>query len=220
MSEAIQALARSMHADQHALRTLSTNLANVDTAGFRRLLVDGSGVIAESRQGPAVSTGDSRDLMIQGEAWFVVRGPQGEERLTRAGHYRADAEGLMTDPLGFQLMGQRGPLQVPNGSFQIDEKGVVLLQGVELDRLRLMQPAEAAAVDEARPWMIDAHDAVEAPENQYAVTQGALEGASVNVADEMVQLIELTRHFELSQRALSIYDRMQDTGINRLGDNL
>lgn len=219
MSETIQALSRAMYADQQALRTLSTNLANVDTVGFRRLLPEGTGLIGEAREGPAVSTGNERDLLLRGDVWFVVLGPRGEERLTRAGQYRADAEGLWVDPLGFQLLGQGGPLRTPVGDLQITEDGRVLQQGVEIDRLRLMQPAEGALVDAQRPWMTDARGASDVIQGRYAVTQRSLEASNVNVADEMVQLIELTRHFELTQRALSIYDRVQDTGINRLGDN-
>ena len=36
---------------------------------------------------------------------------------------------------------------------------------------------------------------------------------------ETLSLLELTRHIESTQRALSIYDKAMETGINRLGEN-
>lgn len=219
MTATIQALSRALQTDQQTLRTLSTNLANVDTVGFRRLLPERADSVAYAHEGPAVSTGDERDLLLRGQVWFSVLGPAGEERLTRAGQYRADPEGHWVDPLGFKLMGQAGPLQAQGTGIEVSEDGRVLQHGVEIDRLRLMQPAGSARVDSLRPWMLSSRDAVEAVAGAYTVTQGSLEASNVNVADEMVQLIELTRHFELTQRALTIYDRVQDTGINRLGEN-
>lgn len=219
MTETIQALSRAMYTDQQALRTLSTNLANAETVGFRRLLPERADSVFSTQQGPPVSTGDERDLLLRGQAWFAVLGPNGEERLTRAGQFRADPEGHWVDPLGFRLLGQTGPLQTVGAGVEVSEDGRVLQSGIEIDRLRLMQPLDVARVDPERPWMISSRDAVEAAAGSYAVTQGSLEASNVNVADEMVQLIELTRHFELTQRALTIYDRVQDTGINRLGEN-
>ena len=49
--------------------------------------------------------------------------------------------------------------------------------------------------------------------------QGAIEQSNVDAAEETLRLIELSRHAESVQRAISIYDRTLDSGINRIGDN-
>ena len=51
------------------------------------------------------------------------------------------------------------------------------------------------------------------------VEQGAVEASNVDAADESIRLMELTRHVESVQRAISIYDKAMETGINRLGEN-
>ena len=51
------------------------------------------------------------------------------------------------------------------------------------------------------------------------VEQGAIEASNVDAADESIRLMELTRHVESVQRAISIYDKAMETGINRLGEN-
>jgi flagellar basal-body rod protein FlgF len=49
--------------------------------------------------------------------------------------------------------------------------------------------------------------------------QGALERANVDAADEMLRLMETTRHIDSVRRAISTYDQMLDRGINNLGNN-
>ena len=53
---------------------------------------------------------------------------------------------------------------------------------------------------------------------QGSVVQGALEHANVDAAYETIRLMEVTRHAESVQRAISIYDKAMDTGINHLGN--
>jgi len=52
-----------------------------------------------------------------------------------------------------------------------------------------------------------------------SVQQGMLEQSNVDAADETIRLMELTRHIESIQRAISTYDKVLDIGINRIGDN-
>lgn len=79
--------------------------------------------------GAAQSTGRSTDFMIEGDGFFVTRGPGGEQLYTRAGSFDFDAQGRLVTPDGSLLQGWRadatgainpnGPIEdlvVPNGT--------------------------------------------------------------------------------------------------------
>ncbi|NEK85538.1 flagellar hook protein FlgE [Blastococcus saxobsidens] len=79
-------------------------------------------------QGAAQSTGRSTDFMIEGDGFFIVEGPGGEQLYTRAGSFDFDARGNLVTPDGSILQGWMaqpdgtvnsngpvGPLSVPYG---------------------------------------------------------------------------------------------------------
>lgn len=73
--------------------------------------------------GTVTSTGITTDCNIQGNGFFVVQGPSGENYYTRAGNFTVDPEGFLTLPNGYRVVGATNvfstsasdrPLQIPN----------------------------------------------------------------------------------------------------------
>src|SRR5215218_2933845 len=56
-------------------------------------------------QGATQSTGRSTDFMIEGDGFFVVEGPGGEQRYTRSGSFDFDGSGRLVTPDGSILYG-------------------------------------------------------------------------------------------------------------------
>jgi len=84
----------------------SNNTANLNTSGFKASRVDQvesagggnrvAGTTRDTRQGPLIQTGRSRDLAIEGEGFFVLR--QGDSQaFTRSGTFEFDGEGNLVD---------------------------------------------------------------------------------------------------------------------------
>ncbi|HMN70968.1 MAG TPA: flagellar hook protein FlgE [Rhodoblastus sp.] len=113
-----------MNAQSTRLSTLSDNIANADTIGykaasaqFKTMLITGglaqyaSGAVDTrirygiSQQGALVATSSSTDLGIQGGGYFVVADANGKPHLTREGSFRQDADGYLVNAGGFRLMG-------------------------------------------------------------------------------------------------------------------
>jgi flagellar hook protein FlgE len=113
-----------MAAQADALANISENIANSSTVGYKRATTHfltvlngfqgadqfGGGVSTRSRydvtgQGALTHTGNSTDLAIRGEGFFVVSDETGAIFLTRAGSFTPDSEGRLVNAAGYYLMG-------------------------------------------------------------------------------------------------------------------
>ncbi len=209
---------------EYAQAINSNNLANVSTTGFRADLhsfsavpVEGPGVdsrvnaVIESygtdmSQGAVASTGRNLDVAIQGRGFLAVQGPDGQEAYTRAGDLRINAGGLLTNGAGHLVIGDGGPVAIPpNSSLLIGSDGTISIQalGQGPETLAIVDRIKLVVVDESR--LQKANDGLlHLPEGEFAefsaevrLTAGALEQSNVNVAKTLVNMIELSRQYEM-----------------------
>ena len=113
-----------MNAQSNKLSTVSDNIANVNTTGYKRASTEFSSLILKSGSGNydsgavettvryAISdagnyqfTTSTTDLAVQGNGFFVVQDSSGNNFLTRAGAFVPDSTGNLVNTAGFQLMG-------------------------------------------------------------------------------------------------------------------
>ena len=222
----------SMSGAKETLRAQTVNnhnLANASTTGFRADLsafqtrnVQGSGYASrayatntttgwDASQGALVSTGRDLDVGVHGDGWIAVQGSDGKEAYTRAGDLRVDASGMLMTGTGLQVLGDGGPLSVPpNGSIQVAGDGTVSIvplgQGPEtaatVGRIKLVNPDPSTLV-RGSDGLFRTIDGSDAPADaNVKVAAGVLESSNVNVADAMVNMIELARHFDLQVKAM------------------
>jgi flagellar basal-body rod protein FlgF len=158
-----------------------------------------------------MSTGRDLDVGIQGPGWIAVQGADGREAYTRAGDLRIEPSGLLMNGAGQTVMGEGGPISVPpNTSLMIAADGTISIvpvgQGPEttsqVGRIKLVNPPAESLVrgDDGLFRTVDGSDA--APDASVRVASGVLETSNVNIADAMVNMIELSRHFDLQVKAM------------------
>ena len=113
-----------MLADSNWLASISQNVANANTTGYKNVDTDFSSLVDQiaggdadfggvatsqvslnSLQGNVVSTSTPTDLAIQGAGFFVVSNSSGELFLTRDGSFTPDASGNLVNSAGYYLMG-------------------------------------------------------------------------------------------------------------------
>ena len=113
-----------MNAQSNKLSTVSDNIANVNTTGYKRASTEFSSLILKSGSGNydsgavettvryAISdpgnyhfTTSTTDLVVQGNGFFVVQDANGNNFLTRAGAFGPDNTGNLVNTAGFTLMG-------------------------------------------------------------------------------------------------------------------
>lgn len=222
MTDVIPSIARALRADVDALDAISHNIANLNTAGYRSTAVipdfgaELTRVSISQADGPLAQTGRSLDLALRGNGFFAVE-REGQVLLARAGDFRVDAEGWLVTQAGERVLGEAGGLQIPAGRLAVAADGGLTVDGRPLDRLRLVDVGEPGRLRPAGGGLF-AYDG-ELVEWRGSVVQGAIERANVDAAEQTVRLMEVTRHAESVQRAIATYDRMLDTGINKLGEN-
>jgi flagellar basal-body rod protein FlgG len=235
------------------LRTISNNLANANTVGFKRdraafetLLYQtsrpaGAPAGADSRFGMGLSTGagvrlagnervhaqgaftvtdNALDLAIDGEGLFEVTLPDGRPAYTRAGAFTRDGEGRIVTPQGHPLA---PGLQIPENAtgITIGADGTVSAQlpgenaPTDLGRLTLAGFINPAGLEPIGENLFLESAASGAPqqgnpaENGLGrIRQGALEASNVSAVQELVDMIETQRSYEINSKVINAADEM------------
>lgn len=236
MTDTLQAIARSLSNDVQTLSTISHNVANMHTPGYRGVRAipefnvsgadaqvgagarPGAGLSTaiDQRDGVLAQTDNDLDIALRGPGFFVVE-RDGRHLLSRAGALRTDAEGRLVTASGDVAVGYSGALQMPAGKVRFERDGQVFVADQAVGQLQIVAVADASRLHPVGNGAY-AYDG-DLVEWKGSVVQGAIERANVDAAEETVRLMETTRHAESVQRAISIYDKAMDTGINQIGGN-
>ncbi len=211
----------------------ANNLANASTIGFksqehrfRAVPVEGSGMPTRAfvvdasvsdvmDEGPLMFTGRNLDVAVNGKGWLAVQLPDGSEAYTRAGSLDVDVTGLLQTKGGYSVVGDGGPINIPpDNTIEIAPDGTVSVvptfgtpnNANAIGRIKLVNPPEANMVRGA-DGLFRMRDGQAAPADQNVkLTSGTLEGSNVNVTDAMVNLISLSRQFEMQIKMLQTAD--------------
>jgi flagellar basal-body rod protein FlgF len=240
MNEILSLVLGSMHADLGRVDRVAMNLANVQTAGYKREVavtlpfaarvdrgVQGSSAPAaphiDQRPGTLKSTGQPLDLALAGPGWFEVQTEAGPA-YTRQGDFRLDARGRLVTQQGHPVLGTGGEIQLVHGNPTIDASGRVFdgpagPRATAVAQLRVVQFEASARLERLGNGLVLVHgEASAAGEGSTRVQQGHLENSNVRPMQEMVQLLQSVRHFETMQKVAASYDEMLGTSIRRLGE--
>jgi flagellar basal-body rod protein FlgF len=213
---------RAQTVNNHNLANASTTGFRADLSAFQTRAVAGSGHASrayatnsttgwDQAQGALVSTGRDLDVGVHGPGWIAVQGADGREAYTRAGDLRVEPTGQLVNGSGHSILGDAGPISVPpHTSLVIGADGTVSIvplgQGPEttalVARIKLVNPPTENLV-RGEDGLFRTQDGIDAAADaNVKLASGVLESSNVNVADAMVQMIELARHFDLQVKAM------------------
>jgi flagellar basal-body rod protein FlgG len=172
-------------------------------------------------QGDMLTTDNALDLMIQGEGFFEILLPDGNSAYSRNGQFTMDEEGNMVTPgAGYLLQPQ---ITVPENALSIivsqDGEVSVTLPGEpepavvgQLNVTNFINPTGLQAV--GQNLFIETAvsgaplEGVPSLEGFGMIVQGALETSNVNTTEELVNLIESQRVYEMNSKVISAVDEM------------
>ena len=212
-----------MAAQQRRLDSISANLANVGTVGFKRGVtasheveverprgkVRGVTTLAEVdfAQGNLQRTGRDLDLALHGDGFFALEGPEGEV-YTRDGSFHMTEGGVLVSEEGSPLawaefQGAIDPVGLP---LVIDESGAVRQGNQNIGRLRVVDfPDKSVLTKDALGFWAAPANVLPQP-SEARVHQYSLEESNANGVEEMVEMIGVQRSFEVVARAFKAID--------------
>lgn len=206
--------------------TIQTNSPNGIVVGTGVRLADNKKIFTE---GNIVQTDGSLDIAINGRGFFQVQIPgQSDPAFTRVGSFQVNELGQLTLHNGYVI---QPPIVIPQGTqtISISKDGILSATVPSTSGTTMQQIGQFEMVDFINPSGL-----LPIGENLYqqtissgtpingtatlegfgSLTQGALEASNVNVVEEMVNLIEAQRTFEMSSKAVGAIDNMLQT-LNR-----
>jgi len=207
---------------------ISHNLANISTAGFKRrcntfsksLMAQGAGTKAEAggeidlettfdfSQGAVVQTGRSLDFALCGKGFFVIETSEGP-LYTRNGMFRLDQNGQIVDTSGRIVAGQGGPISIPPNvglsQISVSSDGSVSAAGAPVGKFRLVDfkdNEDELIAAGTNCFRISESIRADAAEN-VIVKQGFQESSNVQLVEELVDMIMVSRLYEANMKFIS-----------------
>ncbi len=219
----------------HQMEGIANNIANSSTTGFRREGMVFSEYIKAAGDAPSLSmgfgntrvvdmmqagvaeTGGTFDLAIEGDGFFLIDTPQGQQ-LTRAGSFTPGPDGNLVTNEGYHVLDAGGStIFVPPGarSMAVGKDGTVSADGAPIGRIGLWQPTDRLSLKHQSGTRFSA-GAVE-PATGGKILQGYLEDSNVDPLREVASMISVQRAYELGQSFLDREDERARTVIQTLG---
>ena len=185
----------------------------------------GTGVRVQSTssiltQGTLNPTGNAFDIALDGDGYFQVQLPGGSFGYTRAGNFTLSSEGQLVTAQGYPVQPQ---ISIPEGATSItvanDGSVSATLPGSgeatvvgQLTVAKFVNSGALQAIGDnfLRETSASGPAQLGTPGEggRGQLRQGMLEAANVNVVEEMVDMIETQRAYEVNSKMISAVDEM------------
>lgn len=222
---------------------ISNNLANVNTAGFKKDKMSFEGLLASSTTppsvpqgttadpimqkenmyidysaGPVSQTGNTLDLALDGDGFFAVNTPNGVA-YTRQGSFRMSADGTLVTADGYPVQAQGGgEIHLKGSRIEITANGAITVDGSVAGNLSVVDFEKPYSMEKkGNTLMVPTDPQAQTKTSTAQVRQGHLEGSNVETMYEMAQMIETNRYFEACQKVIRGYDDVAAKAVNDLG---
>jgi flagellar basal-body rod protein FlgF len=240
MNKGMYIAASGMIAKQAQVDLIAQNLANSNTAGYKkdtmsfkdylvqteaspdpdgRIMTDISTVTTDFSAGPVTKTGNPLDIAVDGKGLIALEG----DRYTRRGDLKKNNEGYLTTSDGTKVLGAGGPILIPSDSTEIsiglEGKVSVMEPGstvpVQIDTIRIADFGPDAIITKVGNGQFTASGP--STVSTSGVKQGYLEASNVGTVKEMIAMIEMQRGYESFQKVIQTFDNAAANVNNNLG---
>lgn len=176
--------------------------------------------IRQHSQGGLNQTNTTTDVAIKGQGFFHVQMPDGTDAYTRDGNLQRDQNGQLVTASGFQIV---PAIMVPENanSISIGRDGTVSVtfygdnNAQQIGQLTLTNFINEAGLESMGENLYMETNSSGAPVESAPGTNGAgllyqgyVETSNVNVAEELVNMIQTQRAYEINSKAVSASDQM------------
>ena len=218
------------------LRVIANNIANSQTPGYKADRLMFAEHLAKPQGGDRVSytrmagvktgfhaggftrTGNSLDVAIHGDGFFVVDTPAGP-RYTRNGHFQLDINSQLVTSQGHPVLGEGDqPIVFSEdaGVVNIAKDGTLSAKNGDFGQFQLVSFATTEGLKKAGGGLFTTETAPE-PATGSFVIQGSLEDSNVEPILEITRMISLMSAYKAAQKAVDSEHERQRRAIERLG---
>lgn len=212
---------------------ISQNLANANTVGYKKdnisfhdYLVSGNAAAPDTNNlymsqmgsfmtdfsgGNIIKTGNTLDVAIDGSGFIALEGGL----YTRRGDFKKNSEGYLTTYDGIKVMGNSGPIRLPDGAAEISQTGEITVNGQSVDTIKVVDFKQPDKLSKAGGGNFVTSE--KGSQSKSVVKQGYLEASNVDVVKEMVAMIESLREYEMYQKAIQTFDDASAKVNNDIG---
>lgn len=220
------------------LSTISNNVANVETNGFKkakmmernfgRLMIErvdekrtpigtaslmdtADESVTDYSQGTLTSTGRTLDFAIRGDGFFAVQGDGGTV-YTRNGSFNLDGDGYLVLKGQGRVLGADGnPIRPGTDDLTADGQGGLFSQGRQVGRLAVCRFPDNAALETVGEGMFAGAGAVQVANPN--LLWKSVEGSNVNMTEELTNALASQRQLQSCSQALKLYDETLDQAV-------
>ena len=226
--------AQGMIVKQRQLDAIGNNIANINTAGYRKdeivtntfldelILVNGrretSGHLLQTyadisktnlEQSNFTYTESNFDMAIYGNVYFNIRGQDGTVYQTRNGQFELDGDGYLILGKAGRVQGRNGDIRLGTGDFEVNNAGDIIVNGEIIDRLLLTYIPPDADVDKFGNNLMQYGGNEQLPDGEYYdIIQGAWEHSNVDGNKEVTQMMEAHRLYQANSQILKQLDQI------------
>ncbi|MDH5392162.1 MAG: flagellar basal-body rod protein FlgG [Gammaproteobacteria bacterium] len=179
-------------------------------------------------QGNIVQTGNALDMAINGRGFFQILRPDGNLGYSRDGSFQTNAQGQVVTSNGYLV---QPAINIPQGvqSFSVSQDGTVEVNlpgataPTQIGNIQLADFINPAGLQATGENLYSETAASGAPQvgtpglnGIGSILSGSLETSNVNVVEELVNMIETQRSYEMNSKVISTADGMLQYVNNNL----
>ncbi|KJS15896.1 MAG: hypothetical protein VR69_11565 [Peptococcaceae bacterium BRH_c4b] len=210
---------QEMLLQEKAVDNIGRRITRWSPVGYTNQGVAVSGFTTDYSAGVLKETGRKTDLALAGEGFFTVqtKGQNARVLYTRDGQFHTDSEGYLVDSRNNSVLSDGGPVLVGEDDFTVDSGGVISLSDGSTYKLKIVEFDEPQKLTKTGDNYFDAAGVADKTAATPGVTQGYLEQSNVNLATQMVNMVELLRSYEAGQKSIQSQDELLAKAINEVG---
>lgn len=242
MNRGFYLAATAMLIHERRLNSVSHNLANLRTQGFKReemivgtfnevlsfrLDAQGKTLIGSTENLQAVSeiahyfdqanitsTQKPLDFAIMGEGFFEVVS-NGQRFYTRKGSFMIDAQGYLALQNGQRIQGENGDIFINHDRIVVNDYGMIFDQnGQFIDRINIVSTEDYSSLIKQPNGLFSSGVPLELMNTR--LLQGSIEGSNVDMTQELTKMMEIQRNFQSVANALKLIDRLNERAANEI----
>ncbi|MCB0209796.1 MAG: flagellar hook-basal body protein [Anaerolineae bacterium] len=168
--------------------------------------------------GPLKLTDNPLDFAIADEGFFRIQTQEGI-RYTRDGRFHRDIDGRLITANGYLVLGENGPINLPDGALTVTPQGEVFVNNAQIDRLTLARFDDKDNIIKDGQTTFAARDGD--PElmqsQEIHIYQGYLEESNLDSAQAVTEMMSVLRAYQASQRLVQFQDQINGQAVNEIG---